>query len=621
MAVKTPGEIEATGGEPTIPQVVPKSGITTAPPKDEPKPVTTVTPVTRDVITPTPAARERTRRDVLRNVEERESVLGRNRSRVVRSWFWNGVEHHELQDGSVAKSTSTGRTLRLSETATSTALRLRPTVVAFNRGDNPVQGIGDETRKSALSFVKDLGIEAATLFIPGVWVKDWNKLSNRQRALNIAMDLIIFIPIVGLTARISTRASKAVIKSAIRAGSNAAEAAKVGRALNKIENGIILGDGQAIREATVIIRESARKSKINLDRITREVNRKADDIARAGSKPKGDPPPDIKRNLKEQQKVIKKVDDATKDIGSGGKPIVADKPPTRRTVRTNGGNGAGTASKKAFDKGSSVAIAEAAGEARKAASLREILRETRPLRVSRIRPSAKPRKRGKPKTKDRKRIRKVAAVPRAAPKGGLKPKVGTKARPAPQQAAQRRVAPLPRVTPATEAQAQEQPQPEKAFPGPKAPPAVGTATGVTTATGVGTKIEADTGLGGIVGTPTVPTKIPTPAPTKPKPKAPPIILPDDSERVKKFDVSFNLREGTFARKVIYRQGAFWVTLTLDGSDPIFTRTKPARARTGKTPQQTFVVTELSARRPTQKMFDQGRSTVTVTGRGITFRGN
>ncbi len=604
MAVKPPGEIEATGGEPTIPQVVPKSGITTAPPKDEPTPVSQIKPVRREDAPPTPAARERTRQDVLRNVRERESVLGRDRSKVVRSWFWNGVENHELQDGSVAKSTSAGRTLSLGTTASSTALRLRPTVVAFNRGDNPVQGIGDETRKSALSFVKTIGVKAATLLVPGVWVKDWDKLSNRDRALNIAMDLVIFVPIIGPAARVSTRAAKGVIKSAIRTGSNAAEASKVGRALNKIENGIILGDGQAIREATVIIRESARKSRVNLDRITKEVNRKADDIAEAGSKPKGDPPADIKRNLKEQQKVIKKVDDATKDIGGAGKPTVGDKPPTRRAPRANGGNGAKTASKEAFDKGSSVAIAEAAGEARKAASLREILETTRPLRVRRIRPTGKPRKRERARAKDRKRIRKAAAAPRAAPR----PRAAPKAAPAPARARARRAAPLPRVSPATEAQAQE--QPEKATPGPKAPPAVGTRVGTDKGTTVGTKVDAP---------PRTPTKAPPKVDDPARGKGVPPLLPD-TERVKKFDVNFNLREGTFARKVVYRQGAFWVTLTLDGSDPIFTRTKPAQARRGRTPKQTFVVVERSSTRPTQKMFDQGRSSVTVTGRGIKFRG-
>lgn len=629
MAIKPPGQIEATGGEPTIPQVVPKSGITTAPPKDAPRPArerraTAPTPVRAA----TPVTRERARQDAIRNVRERDRVLGRNRSRVIRSWFWNGVEHHELDDGSVAKSTSEGRTLSLGSNASSTSLRVRPTVIAINEGKNPVQGIVGETSRSALGFVKNLAVDAAEIFIPGVWIKDWDSLSNRDRALNAALDLIIFVPVVGVAAKVSTRPAKSVIKSAIRAGSNVAEASKVGRALNKIENAIVLGDGQAIREATAIIKESARKSKVNLDKITREINRKADEIADIGSKPKADPPPDLKRNLKEQEKVVKKIDDETKDIGgaskpSNGAPSKRSRPPTRK----GNGNGKGvqTGSKEQFDKGSSVAIAEAADEARKAASLREILETTRPLRVSRIRPKGKSKGR-KPRTKDRKRVR-PAQAPKTAPRARTKPKPDVKPEPAPGRAPSRQVAPLPRARAATEAQAEAEPQPQPQRPSPRAPAPAATAVGRATGKGtrVGTPTGTPTGLGGRVGTPTATPTIPGKAPPTTDEargvRGVPTARGEFERVVKEPDISFNLPSGTFARKVIYRQGRFWVTLTLDGSDPIFSQTKPPQAKMGRTPKQTFKVTELSKTRPTQKMFDQGRARVTVTGRGISFRGN
>lgn len=619
MAVKKPGEVE---GVQIVPQVVPKSGITEIPPRDEPKPATAAAPSEpTPTRAPTPVTERRAtiREQAIRNVREREQVLGRDRSRVLRSWFWNGVEHHELNDGSVAKSTATGRTLPLGPNASSTALRLRPTVVAHNRGENPIQGIGDETRKSSLHFIKDIGVDAATILIPGVWVKDWDELSNRQRALNAAMDLVIFVPIIGPAARISTRASKAVIKTAIRAGSDTVEAAKVGRALNKIENGIVLGDGQAIREATVIIKESARKAGVNLDNITREVNRKADDIAEAGSRArKPDPPPDLKRNLKQQEKVVKKVDDNTKDIKGGGKPVGDDGKRRPSRPKAPNGNGARAASKEQFDKGSSVAIAEAADEARKAASLREILKTTRPLRARRIRPTERPRPRRKPERKDRKRIR-ARAAPRARPK----PKAAPKAAPAPQRAPQRRVAPVPRALPATEAQAQEQPEPQRPVPRAPAPAAVGVGAPTVAATRVGAPTRTPTR--GRTRIATEPPPTPTRAPPTAPPKAPPrgraiAKPPGDPTTFEGEDFSFGLAKGTFARKVVFKQGAFWVTLTLDGSDPIFSRAKPPSARKGRTPEQTFKVVEFSERRPTQKMFDQGTSRVTVGGGGIRFRG-
>ena len=711
---------------------------------------------------------------------------------------------------------------------------------------------------------------------------------------------------LGISARVSTRAAKAVITKAIRAGSSVPEAKKVKRALNKLENGIILGDGQAIREATVIIRESARKAGQNLDNITREVNRKSDSIAGLAKTSKPNVTPDLKRNLIQQNRIVSGIANAIKsikgrpskpqilDLGAGDRPLknathaidaqsksdlldlrggkkfrrgldfvfdsdFTDKLPfadsqfdkiasnfaidtfgTQRTFneaarilreggefvvttgdrarfervvkalnragfgkikvkridpskdltkpgkdglvtfkgfktlkeaesgiefipsfsnhqiikqgpnkfiikakpsrdfldalagdfqitaikgapktgkiqkfifgqrgslgdltddaekfieaadsggipafisknlrriandndvaitksmtpndviaalkakkaqikkakaeakksdekpdtkierngggdkpvdrpktrpRSGNGNGSGTASKEQFDKSSGVAVAAAAGEARKAASLREILETTRPLRPRRLRPKRTPSK-----AKERKPITK--RKPAAAPKTGASPKAATKPADAPKTAAQPKAAALPRTQPQTAPATATAPKPAEAAP--RAEPATGVRTrpalGTGTRTGTGERTIPE---GAVI--PKVDTVNGTAAPPKVPPKISKAIAPitDDDPITDDKDFNFKLKRGQFAKKVVFRLGAFFVTQDLVTGERIFVRTRPPKARRGSTPKQTFAVIELSTRRPTQRTFDQGNVRIRVSGAGVRFTG-
>jgi len=50
-------------------------------------------------------------------------------------------------------------------------------------------------------LLKRAGVKVAEAVVPGVWVKDWNRLSNKERAFNIAFDAMFIIPVAGATVR------------------------------------------------------------------------------------------------------------------------------------------------------------------------------------------------------------------------------------------------------------------------------------------------------------------------------------------------------------------------------------------------------------------------------------
>ncbi len=111
------------------------------------------------------------------------------------------------------------------------------------------------------------------------------------------------------------------------------------------------------------------------------------------------------------------------------------------------------------------------------------------------------------------------------------------------------------------------------------------------------------------------TDIPTREKTRPK-----RIPTDDDPFADDKDFSFNLKKNQFAKKVVFRLGAFFVTQDLVTGERIFVRTRPPKARKGSTPKQTFAVLELSTRRPTQRTFDQGNVRIRISGGGVRFTG-
>ena len=83
-------------------------------------------------------------------------------------------------------------------------------------------------------LLKRAGVKVAEAVVPGVWVKDWNKFSNKERALNIAFDAMFIIPVAGAAGRSARGLTKAV---SLTKGQRAAKGA-LGRLRQSTTDGV-----------------------------------------------------------------------------------------------------------------------------------------------------------------------------------------------------------------------------------------------------------------------------------------------------------------------------------------------------------------------------------------------
>ena len=76
-------------------------------------------------------------------------------------------------------------------------------VIARNLNPSP------NTREWYTKVGKDVGLQVADTVVPGVWARNWNQLSNRERAVNIAFDALFLVPLVGQVAKVGKGARAA----------------------------------------------------------------------------------------------------------------------------------------------------------------------------------------------------------------------------------------------------------------------------------------------------------------------------------------------------------------------------------------------------------------------------
>lgn len=98
----------------------------------------------------------------------------------------------------------------------------------LNRNLRPAAG----TKEWYLKVGKTIGVTAADAIVPGLWIRNWDNLSNTERATNIALDALFLVPFVGVAAK----GAKAVkVAGAAAAASRAtARSSKAGKALKAV---------------------------------------------------------------------------------------------------------------------------------------------------------------------------------------------------------------------------------------------------------------------------------------------------------------------------------------------------------------------------------------------------
>jgi hypothetical protein len=94
---------------------------------------------------------------------------------------------------------------------------------------------------------KEIGVPIADALIPGIWVRNWSKYSNKDRAINIAFDAVMLVPLVG---------------SAIKAGVKGAKAAKIGAGLKSTQRSLIKAQQAAQAPAEIAEVRAATKAAV-----------------------------------------------------------------------------------------------------------------------------------------------------------------------------------------------------------------------------------------------------------------------------------------------------------------------------------------------------------------------
>lgn len=118
----------------------------------------------------------------------------------------------------------------------------------FSQADVTFAKTMNEIRKLQTKVPAGLQIAAdvATAFVPGVWAKDWNRMSNLDRALNIGLDALLLVPLAGVAARGAVGTFKAGLRAA------GASSKTSGRIARNLTNGLRRGDqgqvSRAVRE-------------------------------------------------------------------------------------------------------------------------------------------------------------------------------------------------------------------------------------------------------------------------------------------------------------------------------------------------------------------------------------
>ena len=126
------------------------------------------------------------------------------------------------------------------------------------------------TRAWYAQIGKTVGVQAADALIPGLWARNWNQLSNKDKAVNIAFDALYVVPLVGGAVRATGKAARAAsrlsraergtkkVLSNVKAAQKT-EPSDVGQRLANVER---LKNQAELQQLNRIVRSEQQKAKV-----------------------------------------------------------------------------------------------------------------------------------------------------------------------------------------------------------------------------------------------------------------------------------------------------------------------------------------------------------------------
>jgi len=244
--------------------------------------------------------------------EKPQTVFGPNSENVVANWRWQKAKFFELKNGLVVRSIG-NTTEVLTPNASETAVNFRRTNNLLRRGESIPRANAQRTSVFSSEFIKSTGSKLARTFVPGVWAKDWNKLSWRARTLNIAFDVITLVPLAGPAVRVGVGSSKKAILNLIEvAGGTGSQKARANVATNKIVNGIKSNNLSAMEQGAFELEKVGKETGIKaLEARAQQLRLNAAkfiDISKSNKVP----PADLEGTIKANKQFIENANDVLK---------------------------------------------------------------------------------------------------------------------------------------------------------------------------------------------------------------------------------------------------------------------------------------------------------------------
>ena len=467
--------------------------------------------------------------------------------------------------------------------------------------------IADEWRKTGIRFVDSI--------VPGVWARDWNKLSNTDRAINIAFDLLIVAPLIKALSA-PARSAIGVIKATAAPGNRGATKA-VGSNLLALQNGLKSSSERVIKSSADEIARNA-KTMAAFHR-AKAISRNAGTLAKLTKQPAIDDTVNfasaLRRNVATSAKALKRGSGRTKtrlDTERGIEEVL------RQALRKTAPKKTKVATKVRVQRIPLVSLALKPGSRSTALAKRQTTAlATKAPPKFKLKPGLKrkPSKTLKLSTAPARPLVKLtdkAAEARAIKRGAQA------AKPKPQPQPKKSPLAVPRRRPSERAQAAPS---TGVSPSARSQPA----GAIKVAPAAETKPEPSTRQQPAVPRPSTATGGKEPWRPPPK-KTTPAPRPSKAATTKKsstrarlkFELPNNksLRPGYYPREVAWDQGIIRIHQDLDTGKR--RRRKLPRA-TGKTPRQSLTVTRQDRTPPKAQQFDMGDATVIVTPERLRFR--
>ncbi len=172
--------------------------------------------------------------------------------------------------------------------------------IRAGRSPEPLKTEALATANTLKETLKETGMFVADALVPGLWARNWDKLSTKERVLNIGLDALFLVPVIGTIGSRIIKGSRAAVRTSVRdtikalpvpdlppaqraalSSRQAATQRNIDFQFNRLNDAVRTGNAKTISESASILQRELRS--IGLEQPASRfatLSREADDFAR-----------------------------------------------------------------------------------------------------------------------------------------------------------------------------------------------------------------------------------------------------------------------------------------------------------------------------------------------------